>query len=181
VKGEWLPAPGRRFFETARAALGSLPFVAEDLGVITPDVAELRDLFNLPGMRVLQFGFSRDDNSHLPHRHVPNCVVYTGTHDNDTARGWFGRAGDEERRRACDYFGSDGREIEWDMIRAALESVAETAVAPIQDLLGLGSEARLNTPGLAEGNWRWQAPEDAFRDDVAARLRRLAELTGRAP
>jgi 4-alpha-glucanotransferase len=179
VHGRWVEGPGKSFLETVRAGIGSLPFVAEDLGMITPDVAELRDSFGLPGMKVLQFAFSSDDSGYLPHRHVPNCVVYTGTHDNDTTRGWFEHAGQEERRRACDYLGSDGREIHWDMIRAAHESVAETAVAPFQDLLGLGSEARLNTPGRAEGNWRWRAPADAFRDDLAARLRRLAELTGR--
>jgi 4-alpha-glucanotransferase len=180
VRGHWRPGPGRKLFDAASRDLGPLPFVAEDLGVITPDVEELRDSLGLPGMRVLQFGFSSDDSPHLPHRHVRRAVVYTGTHDNDTARGWFESAGAEERQRAREYLGADGGEIHWDMIRAALESVADTAIAPFPDVLGLGSEARLNTPGRSAGNWRWRAGSEDFRPELADRFRRLSALTGRA-
>lgn len=131
-------------------------------------------------MRVLQFGFSQDDSEHLPHRHVANCVAYTGTHDNDTSRGWFASLSGEERRRALDYLGGDGSRIEWDMIRAACESVARRTIVPLQDVFGLGSQARMNTPGRAAGNWAWRARSEDFTPELAARLRRLAELTGRA-
>ena len=181
IRGRWRPGPGKALFDAAARELGRLPFVAEDLGVITADVEELRDSLGFPGMRVLQFGFSSNDSPHLPHHHVRHGVVYTGTHDNDTARGWFESAGPEERRRACEYLGSDGREIHWDMIRAALESVAETAIVPLPDVLGLGSEARLNTPGRPDGNWRWRATCEDFRPELADRFRALAELAGRTP
>jgi len=180
VAGHWRPGPGRELFDAVRAALGRLPFVAEDLGVITDDVVALRDGLGLPGMRVLQFGFGADDSPHLPHRHVPNCFAYTGTHDNDTARGWFEHAPPAERARALEYTGSDARDFARDLVRTALASVAATAVVPLPDLLGLGSEARFNTPGESSGNWRWQAPADAFSDALATRLRRLCALTGRA-
>jgi len=180
VAGEWRPGPGRELFEAVIGAVGGLPLVAEDLGVITDDVAALRDGLGLPGMRVLQFGFAADDSPHLPHRHVPNGFAYTGTHDNDTARGWFEHASAPERARALDYTGSDGRDFAWDLLRTALESVAGTAIAPPQDVLGLGSEARLNTPGDPSGSWEWQAPPDAFSSALASRLRRLCALTGRA-
>ncbi|HWC65520.1 MAG TPA: 4-alpha-glucanotransferase [Thermoanaerobaculia bacterium] len=179
VVGEWRPGPGRELFDATRAAIGALPFVAEDLGVITADVVALRDALGLPGMKVLQFGFGSDDSPHLPHRHVANAVVYTGTHDNDTARGWWEHASAAERSRARDYSGSDGRDFPWDLARLALASVAETAVVPMQDVLGLGSDARLNTPGKAEGNWGWQMAENAASPVLAARFRRLAALTGR--
>jgi 4-alpha-glucanotransferase len=130
-------------------------------------------------MRVLQFGFGSDDSPHLPHRHVANCVAYSGTHDNDTARGWWEHASEEERSRARDYTGSDGRDFSWDLARTALASVAETAVVPMQDVLGLGSEARLNTPGRAEGNWGWQMAPGTPPSGPAARFRRLCALTGR--
>src|SRR5262249_52935011 len=133
-----------------------------------------------PGMRILQFAFSEVDGEYLPHRHVVNGIVYTGTHDNDTTRGWWGTASEEERRRVQDYLGTDGGEIEWAFIRAAYTSVARRAVVPLQDVLGLGSEGRMNTPGRADGNWSWRAPADVFRPERARRLRRLAELTGRA-
>jgi 4-alpha-glucanotransferase len=179
VVGEWRPGPGRELFDATRAAIGALPFVAEDLGVITPDVVALRDALGLPGMKVLQFGFGSDDSPHLPHRHVANAVVYTGTHDNDTALGWWEHASEEERSRARDYTGSDGGDFSWDLARLALASVAETAVVPMQDVLGLGSDARLNTPGNPEGNWGWQMAEDAASLELSARFRRLAALTGR--
>jgi 4-alpha-glucanotransferase len=133
----------------------------------------------IPGMKVLQFGFSEDNSEHLPHRHVSNSIVYTGTHDNDTSRGWFAGLSREESRRVLDYLGGDGSAVEWDIIRAAYGSVADRAVIPLQDVFGLGSEARMNTPGRAEGNWLWRASREDFRPDRAARLRRLARLTGR--
>jgi 4-alpha-glucanotransferase len=181
LHGRWVPGPGMALLEALRAALGDLPIVAEDLGVITPDVEELRDRAGLPGMRVLQFAFGEEDSSHLPHRHVPHCLVYTGTHDNDTTLGWFVAASAGERERVLDYVGGDGIEPHWDLIRAAATSVAEWAIVPLQDVLGLGSEARMNTPGQSAGNWSWRAAADALRGEEARRLGRLARLTGRAP
>ena len=178
--GQWRAGPGRAPFDAAREALGELPFVAEDLGVITPDVVALRDGLGFPGMRVLQFGFAEDDSPHLPHRHIGHCVAYTGTHDNDTANGWFAGAPEEERRRAADYTGSGDAGFARALVRTAFASVAGTVVVPLQDVLELGSEARLNTPGTAAGNWRWQAAADALTPERARRLRRLAALTGRA-
>jgi 4-alpha-glucanotransferase len=179
MDGEWVPGPGRRLFDAARRQLGDVPLVAEDLGVITEDVRELLSDVGVPGMKVLQFGFSEDDSEHLPHRHRADAVVYTGTHDNDTSRGWFAALPDEERRRVLDYLGGDGSEIEWDMIRAAYVSVAETAIVPLQDVFGLGSEARMNMPGVAEGNWAWRADAADFTDARADRMSRIARLTGR--
>ncbi len=179
INGRWTPGPGAKLFEALRRGLGEVPLVAEDLGVITEDVRALLSALGIPGMKVLQFGFSEDDSEHLPHRHVPNGVVYTGTHDNDTARGWFAGLSREEGGRVLDYLGGDGSAIEWDMIRAAYGSVADRAVVPLQDVFGLGSEARMNTPGRAEGNWLWRAEAAHFTPERARRLRRLAQLTGR--
>jgi 4-alpha-glucanotransferase len=181
LNGRWRPGPGRRLFEAARVALGGLPILAEDLGMITQDVKDLLASIEVPGMKVLQFGFYGDDSEYLPHNHPVRSAVYTGTHDNDTARGWYAALTDEERRRVWDYLGSDGREIEWALIRGAYSSVAETAIVPMQDALGLGGEARMNTPAAPGGNWRWRAREDAFRPEVAERLRRMAALAGRYP
>jgi len=181
LNGRWRTGPGRRLFEAARRALGRLPIVAEDLGMITQDVKDLLASIEVPGMKVLQFAFYGDDSEYLPHNHPVRSAVYTGTHDNDTARGWYAGLNDEERRRVWDYLGSDGREIEWSLIRAAYSSVADTAIVPMQDVLGLGSEARMNTPAAPRGNWRWRARDDAFRPEVAERLRRMAALSGRLP
>ena len=177
--GEWRPAPGSELWRAVRDAIGDLPVIAEDLGTITPDVEELRDSLGIPGMKVLQFAFSEDDSPHLPHRHVVRSVVYTGTHDNDTTRGWFAGLSLEERDRVRDYLGTDGHEIEWDLIRGAYASVSQRAVVPVQDVFSLGSAARMNHPGLAEGNWIWRARQEDFTPERAARLKRLAELTGR--
>jgi 4-alpha-glucanotransferase len=177
--GSWVPGPGRGLFDAARAALGPLPILAEDLGDIDDDVRELLAALSFPGMKILQFGFYGSDSQYLPHRYPKNSVVYTGTHDNDTARGWYAALKPEERERVWDYLGCDGREVEWFLIRAAYDSVAERAIVPLQDVLGLGSEARMNNPALPEGSWSWRAPEDAFRPELAARLRRMAELSGR--
>jgi 4-alpha-glucanotransferase len=180
LNGRWVTGPGVKLFVAIRHALGDLPIVAEDLGEITPDVKALLREVNYPGMKVLQFAFHEIDGEYLPHRHIPNCIVYTGTHDNDTTRGWWQAAGEEERRRVRDYFGTDGNDIEWVLIRAAYASVARRAIVPMQDVLGLGSEARMNMPGRAHDNWAWRAPADAFRPELSGRLRRLAELTGRS-
>lgn len=181
LNGRWVPGPGRKLFDAARKALGGLPVLAEDLGDITKEVRELMAQLRIPGMKILQFGFYGSDSEYLPHRYPRDCVVYTGTHDNDTARGWYAGLKPEEKQRVWDYLGSDGREIEWDLIRAALTSVAARAIVPLQDVLGLGSEARMNTPSEPAGNWTWRARTDAFRPDLAERLRRAVELAGRIP
>jgi 4-alpha-glucanotransferase len=181
LKGRWIEAPGEKLFAAARAALGGLPIVAEDLGVITPDVEALLTRLGVPGMKVLQFAFYELNSAYLPHRHVPNSVVYTGTHDNDTARGWFGRLSPEEKGRVTEYLGGDGSRIEWDLIRAAFASVCDRAIVPLQDVFGLGSEARMNNPAAPGGNWGWRAEPSALAPELAARVRRLAELTARVP
>lgn len=181
LNGRWVPGPGRKLFDAARRALGGLPVLAEDLGDITKEVRELMAQLRIPGMKILQFGFYGSDSEYLPHRYPRDCVVYTGTHDNDTARGWYAGLKPEERQRVYDYLGSDGHEIEWDLIRAALTSVAARAIVPLQDVLGLASEARMNTPSKPAGNWSWRAQPDAFRPDLAERLRRLVDLAGRMP
>jgi 4-alpha-glucanotransferase len=159
-----------------------LPIIAEDLGEITPDVIELRDKFELPGMKILQFAFdSGDDNDFLPDRYPKHCVVYTGTHDNDTTRGWFEAADESDKAYALTYLGVDGSDYSWDLIRAAWRSRAAWAIAPLQDVLSLGSEARMNFPGTTSGNWRWRMPEEAFDEVLRERLRLLNESTGRTP
>lgn len=180
--GTYRPGPGAHFFEVLKRRLGKLPLVVEDLGVVVPEVEALRDRFGFPGMRVLQFAFGNPENSrspHLPENHVQNSVVYTGTHDNDTARGWFEKAPEAERRFALAKIGGDGTEIHWDLIGAAWRSPAFLAVAPVQDVLGLGREARLNTPGTAGSNWVWRLERGALTDGHAKRLRALALETGR--
>ncbi|HEX8708153.1 MAG TPA: 4-alpha-glucanotransferase [Pyrinomonadaceae bacterium] len=190
-RGRWVSVPGRELFTAIRQALGDLPVIAEDLGVITPDVVALRDHFGLPGMRILQFGFGGDShNQDLPHNYIGNSVVYTGTHDNDTTVGWFtGVAGagstrdaaqiERERRFCLDYLQSDGREIHWDFIRAALASVADTAVVPFQDVLGLGTQARMNLPNSTDGNWAWRFKPEALTEELSGRLKKMTELYGR--
>jgi 4-alpha-glucanotransferase len=186
--GEWRPGPGGRLFEALGRELGPLPLVAEDLGVITPEVEALRRRFGFPGMAVLQFAFGNDPQAPTfrPHRYERDTVAYTGTHDNDTAIGWWeGGAGDsvrseddvaEEKARARAYLGTDGREMNWVLIRAVLASVADTAIAPLQDVLGLGSEGRMNTPATVSGNWRWRFRDEALGDGLAARLAEMVEL-----
>ncbi len=190
-RGQWVEAPGRELFTAIRKTLGQLPIIAEDLGVITPDVVALRDEFGFPGMRILQFGFGGDSkNIDLPHNYVPNVVAYTGTHDNDTTVGWFQSVAGEgstrtekqiesERQFCLDYLNSDGKEIHWDFIRAVFASVANTAIVPLQDVLGLGTEARMNLPNSTEGNWSWRYRAGSLTDDIAARLKKLTSLYGR--
>jgi len=181
LNGRWVPAPGDALFRAIHRALGDKPVIAEDLGSIDDDVRSLLATTGFPGMKVLQFAFSESDNLYLPHNHVPNAVVYTGTHDNDTTRGWWEALDAESRGRVADYLGTTGADISWDFIRAAFASVADRAIVPLQDVAGLGSEARMNVPGRAEENWSWRARPGHLSEASAARLRRLVELTGRLP
>ena len=191
-EGQFRPGPGAEFFRAAQEEIGRLPLIAEDLGIVVPEVDALRDQFTLPGMRVLQFAFDSGlaDNPHLPHHFPRNGVVYTATHDNDTTVGWFyGSEGAEAVRRrtdlrrdqayAMEYLGADGREINWSLIRLAFASVANTAILPVQDLLGLGSEARINRPGTPKGNWEWRMLANTLTPYLAERLRRTTETYGR--
>jgi len=179
IHGRWMPGPGRALFDALRTAIGDLPLIAEDLGFITPEVHELRRQAHLPGMKILQFGFGQPDSPHLPHRFECETVVYTGTHDNDTAQGWFNTAPEHERALAHMYLGNHNGDFPWALIRAAYTSVAETAIVPAQDILGLGSEGRMNTPGAEKNNWSWRLELGALSHEHAARLRRLAEISGR--
>ena len=179
--GRWVTGPGKDFFQTLYPALsgkkgGTLPIIAEDLGVITPDVAELRDHFNLPGMKILQFGFTSPKDPFLPHNYTSNCVAYTGTHDNDTVRGWYKTAPEHERDYARRYLKTDGSDISWDMIRAVWSSVAVYALAPMQDLLSLDGEARMNFPSKLGGNWEWRLGEGHLGESLAGRLREMNQL-----
>jgi 4-alpha-glucanotransferase len=181
IHGRWMPGPGRGLFDAVRTALGDLPLVAEDLGFITAEVHELRRAIDVPGMKILQFAFSQVNSPHMPHCYEPRTVVYTGTHDNDTARGWFTSASPVERQLAVAYLGVDGHaDIEWSLIRAAFTSVAQTAIVPMQDILGLGSEARMNRPGDGRENWAWRMLPGTPTHAQASRFRHLAEITGRA-
>lgn len=177
--GRWQPAPGAQLLRSAAGALGELPLVAEDLGVITPSVEALRDDFALPGMKVLQFAFDQEDSNHLPHHHHRRSIAYTGTHDNDTTRGWFASAPPATRRRALLYLGGDASQIHRALLRAAWTSVAERAVAPLQDVLGLGGEARLNHPGQSAGNWAWRVRDQELTTEAARSLRELTVAAGR--
>lgn len=179
-RGRWAPGSGIAVFDAARRALGELPLIVEDLGVITPDVVELRQDLGYPGMKVLQFAFdSGPSNPFLPHNFEPHVVVYTGTHDNDTTLGWFRTLSEAERAYALRYLGADGQNISWELIRLALSSVADTAIVPAQDVLGLGSEARMNYPGRAEGNWHWRLKPGHLTNAHAERLAELARVYGR--
>ncbi len=180
-RGKWVNGPGEAFFRAVRKAFGGLPLLAEDLGDIDARVRTLRRKLDLPGMRVLQFAFAEPDSDHCPHRHEPRSAVYTGTHDNDTTRGWFESAGEDERRRALTYLGATPETITAAMIRAAFASVAELAVVPLQDLMNLGSSARMNTPGKETGNWVWRIRHADVPDDLPGRMRALSEVTARLP
>ena len=180
VKGRWRAGPGSALFKAIANALGPLPIIAEDLGLITPDVTALRKRFAFPGMRILQFAFGDDNrNLYLPRRHEPDSVVYTGTHDNDTTLGWWKDATAREREHALAYLDSDGSEMHWCLIRAACASVADTAIIPFQDVLGLGAEHRMNLPGKAEGYWEWRFEWRQVSPGHAPRLAELCALYGR--
>ncbi len=177
--GEWVAGPGAKLLGALHASLGSLPLIAEDLGVITPEVRALRDQFALPGMKVLQFAFE-GDKEFLPHNYIPGCIVYTGTHDNDTAVGWYEAVAPEARDFCRRYLARDGSDIAWDLIRAAWSSVAEWAITPMQDLLTLGSAARMNFPSRPEGNWAWRVAADQLTDALAGRMSDMNEVYGRS-
>lgn len=180
VHGRWRDGPGSALFKAIAKALGPLPIVAEDLGLISPDVTALRKRLAFPGMRILHFAFGGGSgNAYLPHHHEPDSVVYTGTHDNDTTLGWWRSASEHEKAHALAYLGSDGDEIHWDLIRAACASVADTAIIPMQDVLGLGGEHRMNLPGRAEGYWEWRFEWSQVQAEHAVRLAALCKLYGR--
>lgn len=181
INGEWEPGPGAPFFQTVKDALGELPIIAEDLGHITEDVLELREQFSLPGMNVLQFAFATDaGNPYLPHNVVHNSVIYTGTHDNDTTVGWYETREAEERQQYHDYVGPTSEEVHWAMMRLAYRSISDLAIVPLQDVLGLGAEARMNTPGKLGNNWAWRFKADQFTEALQDKLRALALTYGRA-
>jgi len=178
--GEWIPGPGVEIFQAIRLALGKLPLIAEDLGLVTAEVEEMRQVLHLPGMRILQFAFGGGvENRFLPHNYEPNTVVYTGTHDNDTTLGWYREITDNERDLVRRYLGRDGHDISWDMIRLAWMSVADYAIAPLQDLMGLGTEARMNTPGRPGGNWCWRLGDGQLHEWMIERIGELTTLYGR--
>jgi 4-alpha-glucanotransferase len=173
VNGRWVPGPGIDLFHAIREALGELPIIAEDLGEITPDVIELRDTLGLPGMKIFQFAFSGPDNPFLPHHYTKNCVVYTGTHDNDTALGWYRTCPHNERDFYHRYMGRDNANVPGDMIRAIWSSVAVFAIAPLQDFLGMGTEGRMNFPGKVGGYWAWRMDDSHLNDWLMGRLKEL--------
>ncbi|MGA2822038.1 MAG: 4-alpha-glucanotransferase [Bacteroidales bacterium] len=182
VNGKWIPCPGKELFEYIRKEFDEMPIIAEDLGVITDDVEELRDSFGLPGMKILQFAFdSSEENDYIPYNFTKNCIVYTGTHDNDTVKGWFEKAKPEDRKYVLDYMDSSGKDICTDFLRLAWASVANTAIVPMQDLLCLGNEARMNLPGTTVNNWMWRAKSNDFTTELAQKLAKLTVLYGRTP
>ena len=180
INGEWVKAPGLQLFRSLEEALGPLPLVAEDLGLITPEVDALRIELEMPGMRVLQFGFGdKGAHMHLPHQFKAGTVAYTGTHDNDTTAGWWSALGKTERAAVEALVGEVQDRPTWPLIRAASGSVAEISIVPVQDVLELGSEARMNTPAIARGNWSWRAPEGPWNENLAAKLATIVDVTDR--
>ena len=181
IQGRWIPGPGTRLFEAVERELGKIPLIAEDLGIITPEVDTLREELGFPGMRVLQFAFGGDDpeNPHLPANYPRLTVAYTGTHDNDTAAGWYAGASVEERAGLRVLTGEMGDGVHWGMIEVVERSAADVAILPLQDVLGLGSDARMNTPGTMEGNWAWRFREGDLTPGLAARLRAITRAAGR--
>lgn len=181
INGQWEPGPGINLFNAIKSQLGELPIIAEDLGLMTQGVIDLREATGFPGMKILGFAFdSGEENDYLPHTYTKNCVVYTGTHDNDTLIGWFQKAKEEDRQFARDYLNSrSDDEIHWDAIRGAWSSVANMAISPVQDFLGLGSEARINTPGVAAGNWQWRLKHGVLTDELADRIAKLTKVYSR--
>jgi 4-alpha-glucanotransferase len=180
VNGEWVKAPGLKLFRALESALGPLPLVAEDLGLITPEVDALRADLDMPGMKVIQFGFAdKGAHIHLPHKYTSGTVAYSGTHDNDTTQGWWKTASHAERAAVEAYVGPVKERPAWALMRAVAGSVAEVAIYPVQDLLELGSEARMNTPSVAAGNWSWRVPEGSWTAALAARLAAMVDVTDR--
>jgi len=182
INGEWVKAPGVELFTTIKEKLGSLPIIAEDLGLMTQGVEDLRDQFNFPGMKILQFAFDSDStNSFLPHNYPQNCVTYTGTHDNDTTIGWYTSAPGVEQHRAREYTRSDGSNIQWELIRLGMFSVADQAIFPLQDFMNLDSKHRMNTPGTVGDNWMWRYTPDMLQNVDKQRIRKMAEMSNRLP
>lgn len=182
INGTWQPGPGADFFKVMQQNLGRLPLIAEDLGVITPAVEQLRDDFALPGMKILQFAFdSGPQNPYLPHHHPRNAVVYTGTHDNTTSLAWWQSLDGAGKQVLRDYLNTPCRDMPWPLIRCALSSPGQLAIIPMQDLLKLGGSARMNLPGTATGNWNWRMTADQFDPDAAERLKQLCSLFDRLP
>jgi 4-alpha-glucanotransferase len=179
--GRWVPGPAANLFDAIQTELGDLPIIAEDLGVITPDVVALRDKYGLPGMKIFQFAFTNDPKDpFLPHNYPVNCVAYTGTHDNNTARGWYESSPEKERDFCRRYIARSGHDISWDMIRSVWNSVAIMALAPMQDLLSLGNEARMNFPSRASGNWFWRMTPNALTPELLARVKETNYLYSRS-
>ena len=182
INGTWVDAPGAELFTHLQQTLGPLPLVAEDLGVITPGVDKLRRDFGLPGMKILQFAFDGGaDNPYLPHHHEPDAVIYTGTHDNDTTLGWYQSLSPDEQHHVNEYLGFASEPMPWPLIRSALASVGNLAIVPMQDLLALDGNHRMNRPGTIEGNWGWRFAWNAIPPELAGRLRQLVTLYGRLP
>jgi 4-alpha-glucanotransferase len=180
IEGKWKQGPGDDFFNELREHFGEdIPIIAEDLGVITDEVRALRDRFNLPGMRILQFAFEDDDSSYLPHNHIYNCVSYTGTHDNDTTTGWYQSASERAKDKVRRYMNTDASQVSWDFIRICFGTIAKYAIVPVQDLLCQGSEYRMNIPGVAKGNWGYRVKKGLLNDDIARRLYDMTKLFGR--
>ena len=182
LNGEWKPGPGEELFYAIEEALGGeLPIVAEDLGTITQSVRDLRDKFNLPGMKILQFGFeAKDESSFLPHNfETQNCIAYTGTHDNDTTKGWYESAPEKAKDKVRRYMNTDGVNIHWDFLRACYGTVAAYAIVPMQDILGVGKEGRMNTPGVAAANWAWRFKKEVLTDWLSGLLLDATKLYGR--
>ncbi len=185
INGRWIKAPAEDFFFTLRNRFPNLPIIAEDLGIITPDVREIMNRLEFPGMRLLLFAFGEDllTNPYAPHNHVENCVVYTGTHDNNTVRGWFEKeATTEDKERLFRYLGSkvSSRNVHWEFIRLAMISIANMAIFPLQDILGLGEDARMNRPAIKEGNWKWRLLPAQLTPSLARKLLKMTEIYGRA-
>jgi 4-alpha-glucanotransferase len=185
VKGQWVEVSVKDFFSTLSRRFVNLPIIAEDLGVITPEVIEVMELFGFPGMKVLVFAFGEDlpTSVHAPHNYVKNCVVYTGTHDNNTAKGWFqNESTQEDRERFCKYIGREvpEEEVHWEFVRLALMSVAKIAIIPLQDILGLGEEARMNLPATSRGNWMWRFLPEQLTPAIKRKLLEMTRIYGRA-
>jgi len=180
IEGEWIKAPGAALFEKLQQ-LKTLPLIAEDLGIITDEVRQLRDRFGLPGMKILHFAFdSGPDNPYLPNNHVENCIVYTGTHDNDTTVGWFQKLDDHQRQTVCNNIGASPQDMPWSLIQTAYASVAKLAIVPLQDFLALDSQHRMNIPGTATGNWRWRFDWSQFPPGLNDRIRGIIKNNGRS-
>ena len=181
INGKWIKGPGADLFNAIAAALGDdLPIIAEDLGVITPEVEALRDKFEFPGMKVLQFAYDDvNENAFLPHHYPYNCVCYSGTHDNDTTVGWYKNANNLSKDKVRRYMGCDGNNVSWDFLVTAWKSVARMAIVPLQDVMRMDSDARMNIPGTAEGNWVWRYNKEQLKEEDAINLRLTTELFGR--